>query len=131
MDEKKIKDQAAEAMVDGEAAKAEIVPTDVKDDEDSSLLIKFTRPYKFEGKTYTEIDLSRLEDLNAASMIEVNKRMARGSSGIDVLPEVSLEYACNIAEKASDQPLEFFLGLPPKEAMKIKNRVMGFLFGSE
>lgn len=130
MEDKKLKDQTIEAKVDGEVADASLA-TDVKDDEDNSLLIKFAKPYVFEGKTYTEIDLSGLESLNAASMIDVNRRMARGQSGIDVLPEVSLEYAVNIAEKATTQPIEFFLCLPPKEAIKVKNRVMGFLFGSE
>ena len=131
MEDKKIKGQATEATVDGEAVKAEVVPSDVKDDEENSLLIRFNKPYVFEGNTYTEIDLSGLESLNAASMIDVNRKMERGSSGINVLPEVSLEYACNLASKATTQPIEFFLCLPPKEAIKVKNRVMGFLFGSE
>lgn len=131
MEEKKLKDQAAGAMVDGEAVKAEVVSSGAMDDEETSLLIKFAKPYMFEGTSYTEIDLSGLESLNAASMIDVNRRMARGQSGIDVLPEVSLEYAVNIAAKATTQPIEFFLGLPPKEAIKVKNRVMGFLFGSD
>lgn len=130
MEEKKIKDQTIEAKVDGEVVKAELA-TDVKDDEENSLLIKFAKPYVFEGNTYTEIDLSGLENLNAASMIEVNRKMARGQSGIDVLPEVSLEYAVNIASKATAQPIEFFLCLPPKESIKVKSRVMGFLFGSD
>ena len=72
-----------------------------------------------------------LEDLQASDMIAVNKIMARTSAGIDVMPEVSLEYACNLAAKATKKPVEFFLQLPPKEAMKVKNRVMAFLFGSE
>ena len=131
MEEKKIKDQTTEATVDGEAVKAEVVLSDVKDDEENSLLIKFNKPFVFEGETYKEIDLSGLESLNAASMIDVNRKMERGSSGINVLPEVSLEYACNLASKATALPIEFFLCLPPKEAIKVKNRVMGFLFGSE
>ena len=131
MEDKKIKDQTTDAILDGEAVKAEIVSTDVMDDEDSSLLIKFGKPYVFEGNTYTEIDLSGLESLNAASMIDVNRKMSRGHTGIDVLPEVSLEYAVNIAAKATAQPVEFFLYLPPKEAIKVKTRVMGFLFGSD
>ena len=131
MEDKKIKDQTTEAIVDGEAVEAEVVTSDVKDDEGNSLLIKFAKPYLFEGKEYTEVDLSGLERLNAASMIDVNRKMSRGQSGIDVLPEVSLEYAINIAEKATTLPIEFFLCLPPKEAIKVKNRVMGFLFGSD
>lgn len=101
-----------------------------EEDEDS-LVIKFKKPYKFEGTEYTEIDLSGLDDLSASDMIAVNKYMNRTNPGIDVMPEVSLEYALNLAAKACKQPVEFFLNLPPREAIKVKNRIMAFLFGSE
>lgn len=102
-----------------------------EDEDEDSLILKFKKPYKFEGKEYTEIDLSGLEDLSAADMIAVNKYMDRTATGIQVMPEVSLEYACVLASKATKMPIEFFTGLPPKQAIKIKNRVMGFLFGAE
>ena len=102
---------------------------DVEVNEDE-MVVKFKKPYIFEKKEYTEIDLSGLDDLSAADMIAVNKYMSRsGGGGIDVMPEVSLEYACVLASKAAKLPVEFFTGLPPREAMKVKNRVMGFLFG--
>ena len=47
------------------------------DEEEESLVIKLKKPYKFEGKEYTEIDLSGLEDLSAADMISVNKYLDR------------------------------------------------------
>ena len=102
-----------------------------EDEDEDSLILKLKKPYKFEGKEYTEIDLSGLEDLSAADMIAVNKYMDRTATGIQVMPEVSLEYACVFASKASKLPVEFFTGLPPKQAIKVKNRVMGFLFGAE
>ena len=102
-----------------------------EDEDEDSLILKFKKPYKFEGKEYTEIDLSGLEDLSAADMIAVNKYMDRTATGIQVMPEVSLEYACVLASKATKMPIEFFTGLPPKQAIKVKNRVMGFLFGAE
>ena len=102
-----------------------------EDEDEDSLIIKLKKPYKFEGKEYTEIDLSGLEDLSAADMIAVNKYMDRTATGIQVMPEVSLEYACVFARKATKLPVEFFTNLPPKQAIKVKNRVMGFLFGAE
>ena len=104
---------------------------DAENNDEDNLVIKFKKPYKFDNKEYTEIDLSGLEDLQASDMIAVNKYMQRTSHGIDVMPEVSLEYACVLASKAAKLPIEFFTGLPPREAMKVKNRVMGFLFGSD
>jgi len=99
--------------------------------EESTLVVKFKKPFTFERKEYTEVDLSGMEDLTAADMIAVNKIMNRTSPGIDVMPEVSVEYACHFAARAAKLPIEFFMALPPREMMKVKNRVMGFLFGSE
>lgn len=100
--------------------------------EEEGMVIKFKKPYTFENKEYTEIDLSGMDDLTGADMIAVNKIMKRnGGGGIDVMPEVSVEYACYFAARAAKQPVEFFTNLPPRELMKVKNRVMGFLFGSE
>ena len=103
--------------------------SDVEENEEVSMLIKFKKPYKFEGKEYTEIDLTCMEDLTGADMIAVNKIMQRTSPGINVMPEVSVEYAFYFAARAAKLPVEFFINLPPKESMKVKSRVMGFLFG--
>ena len=101
------------------------------ENEEESMVIVFKKPYVFERVEYKEIDLSCMEDLQASDMIAVNKLIKRTSAGIDVMPEVSLEYACNIAAKATKKPIEFFLQLPPREAMRVKNKVLVFLFGSE
>ena len=104
------------------------VTTDIEDEE-TSLVITLKTPYKFEGKSYSEIDLTPLENITASDMIAVNKRMSKG--GIDIMPEVTLEYACEIAARACEMPIEFYLNLPPKAAMKVKNRVVGFFFNEE
>lgn len=104
--------------------------TEVAEEETS--VVKFAKPYMFEGKEYTEIDLASLEDISAADMIKANNYIKRTSGGsVDVMPEVTLEYACVISANATKMPLEFFTGLPAKEAMKVKNKVMGFLFGQD
>lgn len=99
--------------------------------KEESLLIKFSKPYLFEKKEYTELDLTCLEDLRAADMIALEKQYDRNAPGINVMPEVKVEYAVMMAARAAKLPVEFFTGLPPKDAMKVKNRVMGFLFGSD
>lgn len=116
-------------VLSGEVENTSLV--DVEEDTEVRMVITLKKPYHFEGKDYTEIDLNGLDDLRASDMIAVNKYMQRTTAGIDVMPEVSLEYACVLASKAAKLPIEFFTGLPPKEAMKVKNRVMGFLFGSD
>lgn len=102
-----------------------------KQEEDSSrYLVVFKKPFVFEGKDYESVDLSGLEDLSAADMIAANKTMERGGT-VNVLPEMSLEYACIISARASRMPVEFFRALPPKEALKVKNCVTSFLYGEE
>ena len=98
--------------------------------EEVSLTVKFSKPYRFEDKTYKEIDLSGLDNLTAEDMIAADKYLTRNGN-VTVMPEMSLEYACFIASKATDLPVEFFRRLSPKDAIKIKNRVANFFYGEE
>ncbi|RDY30289.1 phage tail assembly protein [Lachnotalea glycerini] len=93
-------------------------------------IVQFSRPYSFEGKEYEEIDLTGLDNLTASDMIAAQKVLERSGS-FSVMPEMSLEYACIIAASATSQPVEFFKGLSPKDAIKIKNRVTGFFYGAD
>ena len=121
----------SEKLKELETEAAVTVSEQTEDIEESSMIVKFKKPYHFEGKEYTELDLSGMEDMTGADMIAVNKIMQRTSAGIDVMPEVSVEYAFHFAARAAKLPVEFFTNLPPKESIKVKNRVMGFLFGSD
>ena len=115
-----------------EATAVEVVASNVSEEEKDALLIKLKKPYMFERVEYKEVDLRGLRDLRASDMITINNRMKRRSGGnIDVMPEVTLEYAAEIAAMGSKHPVEFFTNLPASESMAVKNAVLGFLFGSE
>ena len=131
MDEKKdmLKDQ--EAALTASPVKAVPDSTDTVEDDDDNLVIKFKKPYKFEGKEYTELDLSALENVTGEDMIRINKRLARKSTEVTLVPEITLEYALNLAADLTELPVEFFTRLPGKYAIMVKNRVQGFLFGAE
>ena len=101
-----------------------------QEEADSQYLVVFRKPFVFEGETYESVDLSGLEDLSAADMIAANKIMERGGT-VNVLPEMSLEYACIISARATRMPVEFFRALPPKEALKVKKRVTNFLYAED
>ena len=111
------------------ALAASEVAEEVEDEE--SLVIKIKKPYKFEGIEYNEIDLTGLETLSAEDMIAVNRIMDRSGAGLQVMPEVTMEYACILAARAAGKPIEFFKQLPAKYAVRVKNRVMGFLYGAD
>lgn len=101
-----------------------------EEQEENKYLIKFRKPFPWEDETYTEIDMSGLEDMSARDMIQAQRIMERSGS-INVLPEMSLEYACIFASKATKMPVEFFQALPPKEAIKVKNKVTNFFYGED
>lgn len=96
----------------------------------SPTLVKFSKPYTFEGKTYTEIELSGLETLTAKDMVDAENWLTRNGT-VSALPEMSMQYANFIAARASGQPIEFFEGLSPKNAIKVKNRVTNFFYGED
>lgn len=98
--------------------------------EENSYKITFSKPYRFEGKDYTELDLSGLDNLTAEHMIAADKYMTRNGN-FSVMPEMNLEYALYIASAATDLPIEFFKRLPPKDTIKIKNRVTNFFYGED
>lgn len=127
--------ETAEAVSDSSVAvmpgTSEIVNASEVDELIESNIITLKNPYTFEGKEYTEIDLTGMEDMTAGDMIRVEKLYSRANSGLNVMPEVSEEYALFFAASVTKLPIEFFYGLPAKTMMRIKNRVMGFLFGED
>ena len=111
------------------AQKPEEAPAAAPDTEDQEdLVLRFQKPYSFEGETYTEVDLSGLEDLSAADLCKVGK-MVKKIDGVDPIAEMSLPYAIFMAARVTGKPLEFFQQLPAREAVKLKNLVVGFLYG--
>lgn len=113
------------------AGVADVVVLD-KDGEvvENEYVVVFNKPYSFEGTIYEKVDLSGLDNLTAADMIAANRVLDRTGS-FTFLPEMSLEYACIIAAKAAGLPIEFFKGLHPREAVKVKNRVTAFFYGTD
>lgn len=100
-----------------------------EEEADVSMIVKFKKPFVFEKKTYTEIDLSVLENITTGDMVAVSKLIGPGTFGrTEMNPEFSLEYACHIAARATNMPVEFFLALRPSDGLKVKNRVVNFFF---
>lgn len=108
-----------------ENTEVETVEAELFDDD---MVMKLRKPYHFEGKEYTEIDLSGLDNLTGKDMIAAQKVLDRNGS-FSFIPEMSLQYACVLASRASKLPIEFFEGLHPREALRLKNKVTGFLYG--
>ena len=101
--------------------------TEINKPEENKMKLKLSKEYDFEGQ---KIDLSGLDNLTAADMIQANKVLTNNGT-VSVLPETTLEYDLIIAAGALKMPIEFFKQLKPKDALALKNRVTSFLFGEE
>lgn len=101
--------------------------------EDSvDLIVKFLRPYHFEGQEYTQVDLSGLEDVSAGALQNVGRALLKKRPGLNPSTlEMTMDYANMLAARVTSLPLEFFERLPGKEGMKIKTAVVGFLYGGD
>ena len=98
--------------------------------EENALVMKLDKPFTFEGQTYTEVDLSGLEDTTAADLQAVGRFVTKKNPAANpATVEMTLEYAQFMAARVAHLPLEFFERLPAKEAIKLKGIVVGFLYG--
>lgn len=117
---------------DMEAMEAQAGAEDGEDTEPEDLVLRFGKPYKFGGQEYTEVDLSGLEDVTAGVLENVGKIAAKKNPGMNpALQEMSLTFCTYLAQRVAKLPLEFFTGLPAKEAIKLKALVTNFLYGGD
>lgn len=98
--------------------------------EENKYLIKFKKPYVFEGVEHNEVDLSGLEDLTARDLSSAEKVIAAEGQMV-AMSEMTTSYACVICATAAQKPVEFFKNLPAKEAIKVKNLVTSFFYNEE
>ncbi len=118
-----IQDAAAVAPVPANDGK----PRDTAEPES---YVRFHKPYLFEGNSYAGIDFKAIENLTAKDMCDAEKYLSRIGI-ISPLPEMTMEYIAFVSNRAIGQPIEFFMGLPPKDATKVKNKVTSFFYGED
>ena len=115
-----------------QATQAQAGTEDAEDTESEDLVLRFAKPYKFGGVEYTEVDLSGLEDVTAGTLESVGKIVAKKNPGMNpALQEMSLTFCTYLAQRVAKLPLEFFTGLPAKEAIKLKALVTNFLYAGD
>lgn len=119
---------AGEDETEGMTAAAE----DETEGTEVDLVLKFAKPYKFNGEEYTEVDLSGLENVTAGVLENVGKIFGKKNPGANpALMEMNMQYCILLAQRVSKLPLEFFHGLPAREAVKLKTLVTNFLYGGD
>lgn len=80
---------------------------------EATTLVKFSKPYKFEGQTYSEIDLSGMDSLTAEDMIAAEKHLMR-TGVFSPLPEMTVEYVQFIAAQSLRPARRVLQGASPE-----------------
>lgn len=112
----------AEPEPEFEMAKGEAEPDDY--------IIRFSKPYRFEGKNYAGVDLSGMQNLRAKDIWKIDRNY-RNAGNLGVLKEMDNEYTCRVAAAASGMPVEFFMGMALADMVKVRTKVSDFFYPKE
>lgn len=105
-EEKKIMEYKPEIPVEGTET-AEAAETGQR------IVVKFNRPYIFEGKEYAEVDLSGLEGLTVKDAIDIQRQLFNQQEvAASLLTETTTAFARALAVKGTGRPVEFFQQMP-------------------
>lgn len=130
--ESKKTDTAQEAeLLAVEAAGAD-AGEDSTEDTEEGLVLKLRKPFVFDGQTYTQVDLSGLEDVTAGVLESVGKIVSKKCPGLNPATlEMEMTYCNTLAARVTKKPLEFFERLPARDAVAMKSKIVGFLYGGD
>lgn len=95
-------------------------------------VVKFDKPYKFEGAEYMEVDLTGMDGLTVKDAAEAqNMAIAMGNTAAAVVTETSTAFTNEIAARAAKMPVEFFQYMPLREARKVRLMVQNHMNGDQ
>ena len=86
-------------------------------------IVKFAKPYSFEGTEYTEVDLSGMDKLTIQDMIDIQKKLA-GEIATLAAVEATTSFAQEVATKASGKPVEFFKLMPRAKIKQVQTAIL-------
>ncbi len=118
-EEKKIVEYKPDVQVESAKPEAET---------DQRLVVKFSKPYHFEGKEYTEVDLSGLEGLTVKDAIDVQRQLFNQQEvAASLLTETTTAFARALAVKATGKPVEFFQQMPRGASRLVRRAVQEYM----
>lgn len=93
-------------------------------------IVKFDKPYKFEGKEYDSLDLSGMEKMTVQDLIDIQKTIGNELAAMSVM-EMTTSFAQEMAVKATGKPVEFFKLMPRGKIKKVQAAVVKGMDNSE
>lgn len=92
------------------------------------IAVVLEKPYVFEGKEYTEIDMTNLDKLTIKDAIDAQRQLfGEQEIAAAVLCETTTAFARIIAAKATEQPIEFFKMMPRGISRRVASAVRSYL----
>ena len=93
-------------------------------------IVKFDKPYKFEGPEYDSLDLSGMAKMTVQDLIDVQKNIGNEMVAMSVM-EMSTAFAQEMAVKATGKPVEFFKLMPRGKIKKVQAAIIKSMDNSE
>lgn len=120
-------EQTVTAHADEKTQMGQTAPVAAQEPE-NEYLIKFNKPYVWEGKEYTELDMSGLKNLTIRDAVDAQKRLiGDGEAAALMLCETTTAFTREIACKATGKPIEFFKFMPVRIAKAVASEVQSFI----
>lgn len=86
-------------------------------------IVKFDKPYKFEGKEYDSLDLSGMEKMTVQDLIDIQKNIGNETAAMYAM-EMTTSFAQEMAVKATGKPVEFSNSCPAARSRKCRRRLL-------
>ena len=97
-------------------------------DSDTKNIYNLSKPFEWEGKTYTKLNLD-FERLTGVDMIAIENEMAAvGEYALS--PEISTSYLSKLAARAAGVGNDVIEHMPIRDFAKVKNRSRDFLLST-
>ncbi|NTU28849.1 phage tail assembly protein [Brevibacillus sp. HB1.1] len=91
-------------------------------------LYKLSRPFSFDGKEYTELDLD-LDSITGEDLMSCERQLNASTKDLVFVKELSKPYLALVAARAAKVPVELIHKLPAKDFSKVTMLVQNFLLG--
>ena len=93
-------------------------------------IVKFDKPYKFEGKEYDSLDLSGMAKMTVQDLVDVQKKLSGELASLAAM-EATTSFAQEMAVKATEKPVEFFKLMPRGKIKLVQAAVLNAMDSSQ
>ena len=100
--------------------------------QENDFIVTLSKPYIFEEKEITKINLAAMEEFGGQDLAElrkVHRSRDMEEANMPILNNLSTGFAVCIAQRASGLPFEFFDMLTMKDLIQIEMMTSSFLCG--